>query len=78
MDVNVREINLPTTISAYVASNPDATYTIFLNSRLTWERRMQAYQHEMEHIRNGDYERSSADLIEFRAHSCEYTSYSAD
>jgi len=71
LDVNVREINLPTTISAYVASNPDATYTIFLNSRLTWERRMQAYQHELEHIKNGDYERRSSDMIEMHAHGCD-------
>ena len=71
LDVNVREVNLPTSISAYVASNPDATYTIFLNSRLTWERRMQAYQHELEHIKNGDYERRSADMIELHAHECD-------
>lgn len=70
LDVNVREIDLPTTISAYVTSNPDATYTIFLNAKLTRERRMQAYLHEVEHIKNGDYERKSADMIELHAHGC--------
>ena len=68
LDVNVTEANLPTSISAYVVSNPDGSYTILLNSRLTWERRKQAYQHELEHIRNGDYERRSADMIELHAH----------
>lgn len=67
-DVNTIEINLPTSISAYVMANADASYTIVLNARLTWERRLQAYQHEIEHIKNGDYERSSADFIELYAH----------
>lgn len=67
-DVNTIELNLPTSISAYVVSNPDFSYTIVLNSCLSWERRLQAYKHEMEHIENGDYERKSADLIEMYAH----------
>lgn len=67
-DVNVIEANLPTSIAAYVTANTDASYTIILNARLTWERRLQAYHHEIEHIKNGDYERKSADLIEMYAH----------
>ena len=67
-DVNTIELNLPTSISAYVVSNADLSYTIVLNSCLSWERRRQAYKHEMEHIENGDYERKSADLIEMYAH----------
>lgn len=67
-DVNTIELNLPTSISAYVVSNADLSYTIVLNSCLSWERRLQAYKHEMEHIENGDYERKSADLIEMYAH----------
>ena len=69
-DVNTVEANLPTTIAAYVVSNSDLSYTIVLNARLTYERRMQAYCHELHHIKNGDYERSSADLIELFAHKC--------
>lgn len=67
-DVNTIELNLPTSISAYVVSNADLSYTIVLNSCLSWERRRQAYKHEMEHIENGDYERKSVDLIEMYAH----------
>lgn len=67
-DVNTIELNLPTSISAYVISNADTSYTIVLNSKLTWERRFQAYLHELEHIKSGDYERQSADLIELHAH----------
>lgn len=67
-DVNTVEMNLPTSISAYVMANADTSYTIVLNARLTRERRMQAYQHELKHIEDGDYERKSADLIELYAH----------
>lgn len=42
---------------------------IVLNARLTRERRIQAYRHELYHIEHGDYEQYSADLIEFYAHS---------
>ena len=46
-DVNTIELNLPTSIAAFVTANPDMTFTIVLNARMTWERRMQAYQHEL-------------------------------
>lgn len=69
LDVNTLEVNLPTTIAGYTVSNPDTTYTIILNSRLTFERRMQAYNHELHHISNGDYDRKiDADILEFYAH----------
>ena len=68
LDVNTVEADLPTTIPAYVIANPDDTFTIVLNSRMTRERRMQSYRHELMHIQNGDYERSSADLLELYGH----------
>lgn len=67
-DVNVVEANLPTTISAYVVANADASYTIILNARMSHERKKASYLHEIEHIQNGDYEKESADLIEIHAH----------
>ena len=67
-DVNTAEINLPTTIPAYVVSNADTSYTIVLNARVSWERRFEAYTHELRHMEPGDYERNSARLIEFYSH----------
>ena len=67
-DVNVIEADLPVSISAYVVPNADMTFTIVLNSRMAWERRVEAYKHELQHIQNGDYQKSSADMIEFYAH----------
>jgi hypothetical protein len=70
LDVNVVLADMPGTISAYSVANPDLSYTIVLNSRLNHERQMQAYIHEMNHIKNGDYDRKChADLIECYAHA---------
>ncbi len=68
-DVNTVEYNLPVSIAGYTVSNPDNTYTIILNARLTFERRMQAYLHEMRHICNRDFDRTTdADILELYSH----------
>lgn len=70
LDVNVILIDMPPSIPAYSVANPDLSYTIVLNSRLNYERQLRAYHHEMEHIKNGDFEKKcSADIIEFCAHA---------
>ena len=69
LDVNVVLADMPGTIPAYSVANPDLSYTVVLNSRLNYERQMQAYVHELNHIKNGDYDKKcSADLIEYYAH----------
>lgn len=66
--ITVRLADLPTTIKAYVVSNPDCTYTIVLNSHLNHEQHMLSYAHEFKHIQNGDYDRKgNVDLIELHA-----------
>ena len=70
LDVNVVLADLPGTISAYTVANPDFSYTVVLNSRLNYERQQKAYRHELNHIKNGDYDRRcSVDLIECYAHA---------
>ncbi len=69
-DVNTLEYDLPVSIAGYTISNADSSYTIVLNARLTFERRMQAYQHEMRHILTGDYDRKvDADVLELHSHA---------
>ena len=70
LDVNVILADMPARIPAYSVANSDQSYTIVLNSRLCYERQLQAYYHEMKHIENGDFEKKcSADIIECFAHS---------
>lgn len=65
----VKFLQLPSTVKAYVVANADMTYTIVLNSALSREQNVLSYAHELDHIRNGDYDRKcSADLIELYSH----------
>ena len=68
-DVNTVEVDLPTTISAYVVANCDNSFTIVLNARMSYEHKRESYLHELGHIQNGDYDKESADLIEIHAHA---------
>lgn len=65
-----RNINLPTTIRGYTIRDHNGDYNIYINARMTTERQMETYMHELRHIREGDFSRSgSVDLIEIHAHS---------
>lgn len=69
-EVNTILANLPSTIAAYTVSNADMSYTIVLNSRLNYERQLEAYHHEMNHIESADYDKKySVDFIECYAHT---------
>lgn len=69
-DVNTLKYDLPVSIAGYTVSNADNSYTIVLNARPTFERQMKAYEHEMNHILTGDYDRSvDADILEFHSHN---------
>ena len=62
-------IDLPTTIYSFARKNPDDTYTIVINAKLSSEDRLRHYEHELKHIRNGDFEKDlTADAIEAQAH----------
>lgn len=67
---NIRTVlvDMPTTISAYTILSDDF-YTVIINSRMTKEKQIEAYTHELMHIQNGDFDKKcSASLIEFYAH----------
>lgn len=60
---------MPARIRAYTVLM-DGYYTIVLNDSLSPMAKHRAYLHEVEHIENGDFERSaSVDMLELRAHS---------
>ena len=57
-------------IPEQVTKNSDGSYTIFLNAKFNQEYRAQAYQHALEHIQNGDFDRRIENVqdIELVAH----------
>lgn len=54
-DVFVRVIELPSTIPALVALDPDGNYNIYINARLSRDEALRAYEHEKRHILGGDF-----------------------
>ena len=61
-------IDMPTRVHEAVCPCADG-YTIYLNSRLSYQDRIKAYNHAMKHIESNDFE-SEEDIqtIEARAH----------
>lgn len=73
-DIFVSLVELPGTVRSFVIAHADQTYTIVLNSRLNHEQHLLSYQHEVNHIRNGDYDKKcSVDIIEIAAHNSDIT-----
>ncbi len=65
-------VDMPTTIRSFVVCNADMSFTIIINSKIGRFQQLSAYQHELSHIRNGDYNKNgSVDIIELYAHSIE-------
>ena len=61
-------IAMPKTISSFVVRKDDY-YTICISDALTPEGRIIAYNHEVDHINNGDFDSNDpTGLIEIRAH----------
>lgn len=67
-DIFVRYLDMDVNVSEHIIQNPDGSYTIFLNSRLSWEHLQEAYEHAISHIENCDFEKTDAQKIEYEAH----------
>jgi len=60
--------DMPCKVHGLIRANEDGSYTIILNSRDSRERNLQAYQHELDHLLKGDFEKVDTNEIEGRAH----------
>lgn len=67
-DVNTYLVNFPSPGNEMVVQNEDGTYTILINAKLSQDGQLKAYQHALNHINNGDFERSEVQSIELSAH----------
>ena len=81
MYINVQLLDMDTMIPEQISKNSDDGYTIFLNSRLSQEQRVnvlntsyiyknegQNHNHIYIHIKNDDFEKSDVQEIENFAH----------
>lgn len=62
-------IDMPTGYKAFTMPR-DGFYTIYLNSRYNLEQNIISLEHELQHIKNGDYDKEyPVDLIELYSHN---------
>ena len=54
--IQVFIIDMPTFVEGITIKNSDDSYTILINAGLSAEGQCEAYDHEMEHINNHDYD----------------------
>ena len=55
--IQVFFIDLPGSVKAFTIRNSDDSYTIFINAGISHEMQCKAYDHEIEHINNHDFDR---------------------
>lgn len=70
-DVNTFLVNFPSPGNEMVVQNEDGSYTILINAKLSQDGQLKAYQHALNHISNGDFEKSEIQSIEYQAHGLE-------
>lgn len=68
-DIYVRLADMPAALYGFTRENSDGSYTVIVNSRLSPERRLKTYRHELRHIKGLDFEKEyDADSLEKIAH----------
>ncbi len=68
MTVNTILINMPVQIKGYTIKNEDDSYSIFLNARMASNQIEKTFEHEIEHIKNEDFEKEQVQRIEAYTH----------
>ena len=68
MSISYQVILMDMAVNEVVTENEDGSYTIFINSRLNYEKQMKAYLHAMKHITGDDFQKDDVQSIEYLAH----------
>lgn len=53
-DVHIYYVDMPCSVASNIVENPDGSFTLYLNSRMTYERNIKGYLHEIKHLKNDD------------------------
>lgn len=68
-EIITRLLDLPDTIHGFTVRDASGDFNIYLNSKLSNDQQLEAYQHEVSHIQNGDFgSNRPVGLIEIYAH----------
>lgn len=77
IDYHVELIQFPTSkVKESVVRNEDDSYTIFIESSLSFAEQQNVFKHALSHILEDDFEKEDADRIEYYAHH--YTGLSTE
>ena len=60
--------DMPAGIKGFTIQNEDDSYTVILNSRLSYETIRATKHHELIHITDGDFDKLDVQEIESKAH----------
>ncbi len=67
-DIYVYLMDLPTSVRGRLVCNEDGSFTIILNSRISYDAQLEAYHHELRHIQGNDFQKEDVQQIEASAH----------
>ncbi len=70
-DVYVHLMDMPGNTKEAVTENPDSTYSVFINSRLSQEEQLKAFRHAVKHIDRNDFTNYNVQIIEYQSRSSE-------
>ncbi len=56
-NVFLRYVSLPPTVKGLTVQDETGNYNIYVNTRLTYETNQQTLQHELQHIKNNDFQK---------------------
>lgn len=70
MRIFTKTYELPGDVKGFVVEWPDGDATIVINSLLSLEEQKRSLEHELEHLKNHDFEKVNADMIELER-SCQ-------
>lgn len=71
-------MDFPVKGNEMVTENEDGSYTIMINTRLSYDGQLNAYRHAMKHIENDDFQKNDVQHIEASAHAHKCTEKSTN
>ncbi len=63
-DIRMRYLDLPYKVHAFTVREDVDSYDVYVNSHLCYDAQLKAYEHELAHIRNEDFEMFDVNDVE--------------
>lgn len=67
-DINVILLEDANGVPGSVWHNDDGSFSVFIDSKLSFERQQEVFKHELRHIFGNDFEKYDVQMIEYNAH----------